>query len=73
MQWAGVGLVFVGLTMDVYAAWRRESMGGKAGWAGWFGWNRESVVNGGLMLSDVQRLKLVDTEDERQVLLKDSS
>ena len=85
MQWVGVGLVWLGLTMDVYAAWRRESGTGKVGWASWLGWSGgsgrsgEVVVNGGgggvgsLLGADSLLFSKDDTDDETDGLLRSKS
>ena len=75
MQWAGVGLVWLGLSMDVYAAWHRQSGSSDGEWVGWLGWSRgENGVNGGgLVHGEAETRKSDDEFLETDRLLRSSS
>jgi len=78
MQWAGIGLVWLGLSMDVYVAWSRQSGGSDGDVGSGLGWNRgvERVVNGRLTHadSDVEHSDDADSDlYETSSLLRGSS
>ena len=78
MQWAGVGLVWLGLSMDVYVAWSRQSGASDGDGPSWLAGHRaEAAVNGGLTHplagKDSGAEESDDTDYETDRLLRNTS